>query len=152
MSQVPPEGTIPDDPTFAPHRRAWIVEARFLVGVALFFALVCAMYWFGSYEKAGTVLLIFTAFLGLLPGAYLLWWSRRMRPRAEDRDDAALTEGAGDVGAFPESSIWPFVFGIGAGISAAAFVFGAWLGVLGGSMIISAVVGVIVESRRGGEV
>jgi predicted membrane-bound spermidine synthase len=151
-TSVPPEGTIPEDKPFTRHRRAWIVEARFLVGVAVFFALVCALYWFSAYENAGTVLLLFTAILGLLPGAYLLWWSRRMHPRAEDRDDAALTAGSGNVGAFPDSSIWPFVFGIGAGISASAFVFGAWLGVLGGSMIISAVVGVVVESRRGGTV
>jgi len=152
MTSVPPEGTIPEDKAFTRHRRAWIVEARFLVGVAVFFAAVCAMYWFGSYERAGSVLLIFTAFLGLLPGGYLLWWSRRMRPRAEDRDDAGLDEGSGNVGAFPDSSIWPFVFGIGAGISASAFVFGAWLGVLGGSMLISAIIGVVVESRRGGAV
>jgi H+/Cl- antiporter ClcA len=152
MSSVPPEGTIPEDKAFTRHRRAWIVEARFLVGVAVFFAAVCAMYWFGSYERAGSVLLIFTAFLGLLPGGYLLWWSRRMRPRAEDRDDAGLDEGAGSIGAFPDSSIWPFVFGIGAGISASAFVFGAWLGVLGGSMLISGIIGVVVESRRGGHV
>ena len=29
MSNVPPEGTIPEDKAFAPHRRAWIVEAFF---------------------------------------------------------------------------------------------------------------------------
>ncbi|HEX4540022.1 MAG TPA: cytochrome c oxidase subunit 4 [Acidimicrobiales bacterium] len=152
MSNVPPEGTIPEDKAFTRRRRAWIVEARFLVGVAVFFAAVCAMYWFGSYENAGTVLLVFTAFLGLLPGGYLLWWSRRMRPRPEDRDDAVLDEGAGHIGAFPDSSIWPFIFGIGAGVLASGFVFGAWLWVLGVSMIISAIVGVVIESRRGGTV
>ena len=65
MTSVPPEGTIPEDKAFTRHRRAWIVEARFLVGVAVFFAAVCAMYWFGSYERAGSVLLIFEARLAL---------------------------------------------------------------------------------------
>jgi hypothetical protein len=58
--------------------------------------------------------------LGLLPGSYYLWWSRRMTPRAEDDPNASLKQGAGVVGAFPSSSIWPFVLGLGTAMVALA--------------------------------
>ena len=125
-------------------------ESYVLVAVAAFFGVVCALYWFTSYEDAGTVMLLLTAFLGLLPGSYLLWWSFHMPPRPEDKDEATLSEGAGNVGSFPGSSIWPFVLGMGLALVGVAFVFGSWTAVLGGTLVLSAFVGVIIESRRGG--
>ncbi len=126
------------------------VESRFFLGIAFFFGGVFLLYWFTAYEDAGAVMLLFSALLGVLPGSYLLWWSRRMRPRPEDRDDASLEEGAGAVGSFPDSSIWPFVIGVSMALIAIAFVFGGWTAVIGGVLAIAALIGVTVESRRGG--
>lgn len=128
------------------------VEAYVLLFIAVFFGVVAAIYWFLSYEDAGGVMLLASALLGLLPGAYYFWWSRRMRPRPEDREDARPEDGAGVVGAFPSSSIWPFVLGLAASSVGLALVFGAWTAVFGGALAVSAVVGVILESRRGGYV
>lgn len=127
-------------------------EGLVLLVVAAFFALVAAVYWFWSYETSGTAMLIGSAFLGLLPGGYYLWWSRRMRPRPEDKPDGTLEEGAGVVGTFPSSSIWPFVLGLGATLVALALVFGFWTAIVGFVLAISAVIGIILESRRGGYV
>lgn len=102
------------------------VEAYVLLFIAVFFGVVAAIYWFLSYEDAGGVMLLASALLGLLPGAYYFWWSRRMRPRPEDREDARPEDGAGVVGAFPSSSIWPFVLGLAASSVGLALVFGAW--------------------------
>ncbi len=126
------------------------VEAVFLLFIAVFCAIVAAIYWGTSYEQSGTVMLAASCLLGLLPGSYYLWWSRRMDPRAEDDPAGTLEEGAGVIGAFPGSSIWPFVFGLGAALIALAFVFGVWTATFGGSLIVTAVIGIIVESRRGG--
>jgi cytochrome c oxidase subunit IV len=128
------------------------VESRFLVGVAAFFTAVAILYWFTSYEDAGSVMLVFSALLGFLPGTYLLWWSRRMTPRPEDRDEATIAEGEGNIGAFPDNSIWPLVLGGGIASIALALVFGVWSAVLGGALVVSAVMGVVLESRRGGVV
>lgn len=128
------------------------IEGRFLLGVALFFLVVFFVYWFTSYEDSGSVMLLGTAFLGLLPGSYLIWWSRHMRPRPEDRDDARIDEGSGYIGSFPDGSIWPFVIGISMGFIGLAFVFGVWTALIGGSLAISGFVGIILESRRGGTV
>ncbi len=137
------------------------IEAKVMLIIAGFFAIASAIYWYVGWgmsigprnpgpEQSGTAMLIATALLGLLPGGYFLWWSRRMRPRPEDRDEATLEDGAGVVGSFPSSSVWPFVLGLAAALVAIALVFGFWSAVVGFALAISAVIGVVVESRRGG--
>jgi hypothetical protein len=128
------------------------IEALFLIGIAVFFGLVGAIYWFWSYEQGGTVMLAGTTLLGLLPGSYYLWWSRRMKPRPEDRTDASIEECGGVIGSFPNSSIWPFILGMGLFLIVLSTVFGLWLLAPGASLVLSALIGVTVESRRGGTV
>jgi len=128
------------------------IEALFLIGIALFFGLVGTVYWFWGYDQGGTMMLAGTTALGLLPGSYYLWWSRRMKPRPEDRTDASIEEGHGVIGSFPNSSIWPFVLGMGLFLIVLSLVFGLWLLAPGFSLVISALIGVTVESRRGGTV
>ena len=126
------------------------LEAYLLLFVGLFFGCVGLAYWLLSYEDAGSVMLLGTFLLGCVPGGYYLWWSRRMRPRPEDDPNASLEDGAGVVGAFPGSSIWPFVLGFGATFVALALVFGAWTLGVGLFLAVAALVGIIYESRRGG--
>jgi len=124
------------------------VEAFVFLGVTAFFAGIGTLYWFTSYEDAGTTMLVGCALLGMLVGVYLLRASRRMQPRPEDRPDAALADGAGETAAFPAASIWPFVFGLGATAFATGFVFGVWIFVIGGAIFALGVLGYIAESRR----
>ncbi|MGH9017131.1 MAG: aa3-type cytochrome oxidase subunit IV [Acidimicrobiales bacterium] len=128
------------------------IEALFLIGIAVFFGIVGAIYWFWSYEQGGTVMLIGTTILGLMPGSYYMWWSRRMKPRPEDRTDATVADGHGVIGSFPNSSVWPFVLGMGLFLVVLSLVFGLWLLAPGAALVISALVGVTAESRRGGTV
>jgi len=128
------------------------IEALILIGVAVFFGIVGAVYWFWAYEPGGTAMLIGTTLLGLVPGAYYMWWSLRMRPRPEDRNEATIEEGAGVVGSFPGSSVWPFVLGMGLFLVVLSLVFGLWLAAPGFALVVSAAIGVTVESRRGGTV
>ena len=128
------------------------VEAVILLFLGVFFGIVGIVYWFWSYEDAGTAMLVGTSALGFLPGAYYFFWHRRMGQRVEDRDDASIAEGAGDINSFPGSSIWPFVMGMGAFLTLLSLVFGIWLILPGITLIITALVGVTAESRRGGHV
>ncbi len=50
-----------------------------------------------------------------------------MKPRPEDRTDATMEDGAGVIGSFPASSIWPFVLGMGLFLMVLSIVFGLWL-------------------------
>jgi Cytochrome c oxidase subunit IV len=125
-------------------------ESYVLLFIGGFFGLVSIIYWFLSYEDAGGIMLVGTFLLGCIPGGYYFWWSRRMPPRPEDQPDASVEDGAGVVGAFPGSSVWPFVLGAAAFFVAAALVFGAWTLAIGFFLAAVAVIGVVVESRRGG--
>jgi Cytochrome c oxidase subunit IV len=128
------------------------VEAIILLFLGLFFGIVGLVYWFWSYEDAGTAMLVGTCTLGFLPGSYYYYWHRRMGARVEDREDASIAEGAGEINSFPGSSIWPFVLGMGAFFTVISLVFGIWLIFPGISLILTALVGVTAESRRGGHI
>ena len=73
------------------------VEAILLLFLGVFFGIVGVVYWFWSYEDAGTAMLVGTCLLGFLPGSYYFFWHRRMGYRVEDRNDASIEEGAGAV-------------------------------------------------------
>jgi hypothetical protein len=124
------------------------VEAFFFVGVTAFFVVIATIYAFTSYEDAGTVLLIAAALLGLFLCAYLLRESRRIAPRPEDRPDATLADGAGEVQAFPAASIWPFAFGFGATALATGVIFGIWIAVIGAALFVFGAIGYVLEARR----
>jgi hypothetical protein len=70
------------------------VEARVFLLIALFCFIMAAIYGF---------------------------WTRRIDARPEDRNDAEIAEGAGELGFFSPGSYWPV------GIAAAATVVGAGL-------------------------
>ena len=143
------------------------IEGIFLIGVGIFFGLVGTAYWFLSYEQGGTMMLVGTCLLGLLPGSYYFYWYRRMQGskfyywgtlenkrgiRHEDRPDATIAEGAGTINSFPGSSIWPFVMGMGAFLLLLGLVFGVWIAIPGVSLMLTALIGVTAESRRGGHI
>jgi hypothetical protein len=125
-------------------------ESLFLLFLGIFGAIVAIVYGILSAEWAGTAMLIGLALLGLFPGGYYYWWSKRIGVRAEDNSHAELEEGAGVVGYFPSSSIWPFIFGVGTALVAISLVLGFWTALPGFFMVISAVFGIVSESRHGG--
>jgi len=126
------------------------IESLVLLGVAVFFGITGLVYWFTSYEDGGTMMLVGTCLLGLLPGSYYFYWHRRMGDRPEDRPDATLEDGAGEIATFPSSSVWPFVLGMGAFMLVLAFAFGVWFAFPAVGLIVTALFGATAESRRGG--
>jgi len=127
------------------------LEARILLLLGLFFGVMVAVYWPWSHETGGSIMIFAGMLLGFLPGGYYWWWSRRMAPRPEDRDDGSLEEGAGVIGSFPGSSIFPFTLGMGAFCCVLAMVFGIWMLIPGVGLIFWALTGATAESRRSGE-
>ena len=128
------------------------VEAKLLLGLGVFFGVMCAVYWNWSLENAGSVMMFAGMLLCFLPGGYYYFWSRRMKARPEDDPQATPAQGAGVVGAFPGTSIWPFTLGMGAFFSVLALVFGIWFLVPGLGLVFWAVLGGTSEGRRGGRV
>ncbi len=124
-------------------------EARLLLGLGVFVLVMGIVYGIWSKELSGTVMLIGTGILGIFPGLYYRYWSKRMAERPEDTD-ATVVAGAGLIGSFPGSSIWPFVLGMGCWLMVLALVFGSWLAVVAIPTITFALAGATAEGRRGG--
>lgn len=122
-------------------------EGLIFAATAVFFAVVASLYWFTSYEEAGSTMLLLTVGLGLIPGVWLLWWSRRMPPRPEDRADADIEEGAGAVGSFPGPTAWPATFALGAVLAANGLAFGIWPALPGLVLMSIAASGAILSGR-----
>ena len=121
------------------------VQALVFVATGVFLALIGAIYWFTSYEPAGTVLLVLG--LAVIPGVFLLRRTASAPVLAEDRADADPGDGAGPLGTFPASSVWPVVFAGGAALTGIGLVFGAWAALPGLLTVIVAFVGATLESR-----
>lgn len=125
-------------------------EWKVICGASLFLGLVCALYWYTSYEAGGTALLLFSfagyAMLGLF---LLLLWSRRKGiPRPEDDPDGTYEDGAGVVSFFPAASLFPVAGGLGFTFVGLALIFGNWYWCIGLPLIAGAVFGLMVEGEH----
>ena len=125
--------------------------AILMLGVSAFFGTIGIIYWFLAYEDAGFMMLMGTVLFGALPGSYYLWWCRHMKVGPEDNPEATIEEGAGVIGTFSSSSIWPFVLGMAAFLVALSAVFGFWLLAPALVLVVMAASGYTAETRRGGQ-
>ena len=124
------------------------IAVRILLGTAAFGLVVGAIYWFISYEAAGTTLLLG---LGIAPLILAVYAARDRRGQAalpEDLPDARPEQAAGeDVGSFPAESVWPIALAGASVLVLGGIVYGPALlviGLLGGTV---AVMGLMRESR-----
>jgi hypothetical protein len=113
---------------------------------AAFFVLVAPAYWFISYDPSGTAALVMTALLTLLVTFYLGFHAAKMEPRPEDRQDAEIADGAGELGFFPPYSWWPLWCGVTLGLCVFGTAMSAWwLLVMGAGLLSVAVCGWVYE-------
>jgi hypothetical protein len=112
----------------------------------VFFVIVAPAYWFITYDPTGTSALVMTVLLSALVTFYLGFHASKMEPRPEDRKDAEIADGAGELGFFPPYSWWP----LWCGLTLAVMVFGVamaawWLFVIGVGIGLLALCGWIYE-------
>jgi hypothetical protein len=132
-------------------------EARLFLGIAAFFWAAAIAYgiwsklYQGHVEVVGVVGLILSGGLAGIPGSFFAFVSRRIDPRPEDRRDAEVAEGAGDIGFFSPASYWPV------GLAGAAAVIGIgfsfvqmWLVIVGVLGLLFAIGGLVFEYYTGG--
>jgi cytochrome c oxidase subunit IV len=125
------------------------VEGLLFFSGFVFFSIAAIVYGLLSGEPAGTAALAFTAGLAFLVGFYLLFTASRIDSRPEDRQNAEIAEGAGEMGFYSPHSWWPLAVGFAAAVSFAGIVFGWWLFIIGAGMGGLAVVGLVFEYYRG---
>lgn len=125
-------------------------EAWIFVICSVFFVVVAPAYWFMSYDPTGTAALVMTALLTILVSVYLGVHAARMEPRPEDRKQAEIAEGAGELGFFPPYSWWPLWCAVTAATVAYGVAMGLWwLVIIGFGVGVIALCGWIFEYYRG---
>jgi hypothetical protein len=125
-------------------------EAWIFGSCTIFFLLVTPAYWLITEDPTGTAALVMTTLLAMLVAFYLGFHASRMEPRPEDRIDAEIADGAGELGFFPPYSWWP----LWCGLTLATIVFGMamaqwWLAVVGAGFGVVALSGWIFEYYMG---
>lgn len=123
-------------------------ERLIFVLITIFFVVVAPIYWFVSGEIIGTVVLVLTVAFCAMLAVYFTIQSRKIDPRPEDRKDAEIVEGAGEVGFFPSTSIWPFWTALSVAVMSLGPVFGWWLTLLGIGMGVWALSGWVYQYYR----
>jgi hypothetical protein len=117
--------------------------------LTVFFIIVTPTYWYLSHDPTGTTALVLTFGLSALVSFYLLYTSRKVYPRPEDRLDGEIEEMAGEYGFFSPHSWWPLACAGSAAVVVLGLVFAWWLFIIGVALGAMAVVGLIFEYYRG---
>jgi hypothetical protein len=122
------------------------VEALIFNIIALFCFVAAAVYGFWGQEPIGTTALALSGGLTILIGGFFWFVSRRIDPRPEDRKDAEIAEGAGELGFFPPGSYWPFGLAVSAGIMGLGLAFFyVWLMIIGAAALLITIGGLLFE-------
>jgi hypothetical protein len=125
------------------------VEGLLFAMISAFLLSITLVYWLLSRDPTGTTALGLSGGLAFIVGYYLLFTSRRMEARPEDRPDAEIAEGAGEVGFFAPHSWWPFFAGFAFILVGLGLIFGTFMLVIGLGAIAVAVVGFTFEFYLG---
>jgi hypothetical protein len=124
-------------------------EAWVFILCTVFLVIVTPAYWFIAYEPTGTAALVMTTLLTALISFYLGFHARKMEPRPEDRKDAEIADGAGELGFFPPYSWWPMWCGLCLAVIVLGVIFAWWLFIIGAVFGVFALSGLIFEFYRG---
>jgi Cytochrome c oxidase subunit IV len=132
-------------------------EAWIFASCTIFFVLATPAYWFVTQASAqteggdwtGTSALAMTTLLVLMITIFLGFHAKKMDPRPEDRKEAEIADGAGELGFFPPYSWWPLWCALTLSVVVLGIVFGWWLFIAGCALGIITLSGFIFEYYRG---
>ena len=122
------------------------VEALIFNMIALACVAAAVVYGFWSHEPIGTTALVLSAGLTGLIGGFFWFVSRRIDARPEDRKDADIADGAGELGFFSPGSYWPFGLALSAALMGLALAFFySWLILIAGAALLITIGGLLFE-------
>lgn len=122
------------------------VEALIFNVIAFACVVAAIVYGFWAREPIGTTALVLSGGLTGLIGGFFWFVSRRIDARPEDRKDADIAEGAGELGFFSPGSYWPFGLALSAGLMGIALAFFySWLILIAGVALLVTIGGLLFE-------
>ena len=121
------------------------IEGYIFSFIAIFLVPVTVIYWLLSKDPTGTTCLALSIGLTAMVGYYLWFTARRMEARPEDRPDAEISEGSGEVGFFPPHSWWPILLAAAFTVTLLGTVIGPFLALIGAGVLVVALLGLLFE-------
>jgi hypothetical protein len=122
------------------------VEALIFNTIGFFLVVSAVVYGVWSKEPIGTTALVLSAGLTGMIGMFFWFVSRRIDARPEDRKDALMADGAGELGFFSPASYWPLGLALSIALAAVGLAFWYyWLIAIGAAAVICTVGGLIFE-------
>ena len=121
------------------------VEGLLFAFMAAFLAVTTGVYYVLSHDPAGTTCLALSGGLAFIVGYYLMFTARRIGARPEDRTDAEISEGSGEVGFFAPHSWWPLFAAAAFSTTVLGLVFGLFLFLIGALFVVIAASGFLFE-------
>jgi putative Mn2+ efflux pump MntP len=122
------------------------VEALIFNIIAFFCVVAGVVYGLWAREPIGTTALILSGGLTGLIGGFFWFVSRRIDARPEDRKDADIADGAGELGFFSPGSYWPFGLALSAALMGLALAFFySWLILIAGAALLITIGGLLFE-------
>ena len=122
------------------------VEAWIFGLSTAFFVIVAPAYWLITSDWTGTSALVMTTLLVAMITLYLGFHAAKMDPRPEDRKDAEIADGAGELGFFPPSSYWPFGLALSVGLMGLGLAFFyTWLILIAAAALLVTIGGLLFE-------
>ena len=125
------------------------VEGKIFAFATPFFLVLAFIYWSVAHDPIGTTALAMCGGLTALVAFYVLYTSKRVWPRPEDRGDANVDEADPEYGFFSPHSWWPLLIGFAAAMTFLGLIFAIWLIALGAFLLVIALVGWLFEYYRG---
>jgi len=125
------------------------VEGVLFAFLALFLFTCAVLYWLLSGDPTGFTCLLLSGGMTFIIGYYVLFTARRLEARPEDRPDAEIAEGAGEVGFFSPHSWWPIILAAAFATTTLGLVFGPFLALIGILAVILAAFGFVLEYYLG---
>ena len=122
---------------------------RLFVGLAIFYVVMTLIYYYLGGEAVGISGMLLSACLAGMVGFYLWFTNKRIgRDLPEDRLDAEIAEGAGELGFYSPHSWWPLPVALSSMVTALSLLVGWWLTLIGVGALVISIIGFVTEYEK----
>ena len=121
------------------------IEGYLFLVLAIIIAPCTVVYAMYSGDPTGITCLVLSIGLAVMVGFYLAYTARRMEARPEDRPDADISEGSGEVGFFAPHSWWPIALAGAFAVTMIGTIIGPFLILIGALGLVVTTLGLLFE-------
>jgi hypothetical protein len=124
---------------------------RLFGGLAVFYFIVAVIYWQVGGEAVGITAILLSGGLAALIGYYLWFTNKRLGGSlVEDRLDAEISDGAGELGFYSPHSWWPLPVALSMCAAGLGLLIGWWLTLIAVGALVVSIMGFVLEYEKPG--